>query len=139
MKNQTKTVDANALTAAHEIFNLIAKNQDVSEQFRFWLNQNLGSDVFGAWLAYNGDAQRPVGVMLCELVTATPEPVVALCFWGKAIAALMAKAESWAKQKEVDKLILVTRKDYRNYKKYGFSLETNILSKNLGGEKTNGT
>lgn len=128
-----KIFDANIPTAKDIILELIGKVDKVEQspkELNAWLTVNLGTDIFGAWVAIEND--EPAGVLTCEIVEQTVAPKVYISFWypidtsvGKR---LLEKCEQWAKAKDMHKLIFYT---HSKKQVYGFAPERVIMSKEL--------
>jgi len=135
-----KIFNANIPTAKEIILELIAKIDKVERTPReidAWLILNLGTDIFGAWVAIEND--EPVGVLTCEVVEQETDPKVfiSFCYCEPNLKAncckkLLTKCEEWAKAANVKKLMFYTKRSYRTFeKKYGFKLQKSILEKEL--------
>ena len=135
-------VNANTLKAKDDILAMVGKIKKLDqtpEQLERWLINCLGTDTFNVWLAFEGD--RLVGVAGGQLI-AEPyfEPMVVIHFayiepgiiCGQE---LLGRLESWAKKKNVEKIIFFTKRHYRGFeRKYGYKLERTMLIKRLNNE-----
>lgn len=110
----------------------IPKLDSSREQLDVWLKLNLGTDIFGAWLAIEED--EPVGVLTCEIIEQNIDPKAYLSFWSPRLKELLDKCEEWAKQREINKLVFYTKSTKRIL---GFKTERIVMTKDIQCEKTN--
>jgi hypothetical protein len=125
-------VNANTLDAKDVLLEMILKTNPspTREQIEEWLLLNLGTDLFGAWLTY--DKNEVVGMLVAETVMGDS---AYLGFeWMKAGVSkkeLLDKAEQWAKDLGLVKMIRYTNKSPATYKKFGWSVFQTVLVKEL--------
>lgn len=133
-----KILDSNNLKYKDTILSLILKIPKLDwskEQLDVWLKLNLGTDIFGAWLAIDED--EPIGVLTCEVIDQNIEPKVFIsaCYVKQELDCakdLLEKCEDWTKEKKLKKLLFTTKRKFRGFeRKFGFKLERVILSKEL--------
>jgi len=131
-----RIINANNLKDKEQIKELIAKtNPPNSEQtIDVWLDFNLGTDVFGAWIVYEED--EAVGLVTCEIVEPyDPKAFIAFAYMKsgeKGGLEMLVRVEDWAKEKDIHKLLFHTRRSPRAFiKKYGFVLSKSILEKEI--------
>lgn len=131
-------IDANIPEYKDAILELILKIPKLDwskEQLDVWLKLNLGTDIFGAWLAV--DEEEPVGVLTCEVIDQNIEPKVFIsaCYVKQGFdyaKNLLDKCEIWTKDKKLNKLLFTTKRKYRGFeRKFNFKLERVILSKEI--------
>jgi len=125
-----KIVNANMLEAKDDLLAMVLKTEpsQIKERVIEWLVLNLGTDLFGAWLAFEDD--EIVGMLIIETVA---NDVAYLSFdWTKNgdIKGLLEKAERWAKDLGLRKMIKYTRRP-DTYTKYGWSIFQTVLTKEL--------
>jgi hypothetical protein len=126
-------VNANVLSAKDDILNkLLSLGVNKPEQNTDeWLMINLGTDMFGAWLSYDED--EIVGMLLVEVIEGNMGYVAV--DWvknGLSKNGMFEKAEKWAKDLGLDKLIKYTDKDTTTFvKKFGWSVWQTVLIKEL--------
>lgn len=131
-------INANTQFAKDEIWELIkampkAKPVDM-DSLKIWLGDNIGTELFNAWIAYKGDETE--GFILAEM-TLDENPLVYIAFcWVKpgsdVCSKLVERVETWAKENKVRKVIFEV---YRNpmpfVKKYGYSIRMAQLEKDV--------
>ena len=135
-----KILDANTFAAKEDLLELIGRIKTVDrtpDELEYWLRSNLATDVFGAWVAQDDDGEL-AGMVTCELVWNQFKPLCFIPFtWidGKADIGLelMAKVEEWARERELDKIQMYTRRKPSAFeRKYGFKIERIVMSKEIG-------
>ncbi|MHC4621506.1 MAG: GNAT family N-acetyltransferase [Planctomycetota bacterium] len=131
-----RIVNANTIKAKEDITGLIAKAgaEQSPEAIDMWLSSFLGTDVFGAWLAFD-EKDVPVGLLVCEMIDNPPAAYISFYYKKPGTTfngEMMNKAEEWAKGKDLHKLILYCEKSPMTLiKKYGFKLVRHILDKEI--------
>ena len=103
-------------------------------QLDLWLTLNLGTEILGAWIAYEND--KAIGFIICEIVE--PEnPKTYISFnWVKpgisVNSELLAEVEKWSREKDIHTLVCFTKKSPVTYiKKHGFNLVRSVLDKEV--------
>jgi len=129
-------VNANTLSAKDELAQLIAKidHPRTQKQVDEWLLLNLGTDLFGAWIAYEND--EPVGMIIGEIVFCDGITCYIAFNWVKPGVGinkdLVQRIEDWAKKMEANKLLFYTKRSPTTFiKKYGFEIVQSVLRKEL--------
>ena len=124
-----RILDANTLTpdVKELLLELIGSAEQSPEEIKVWLTLNLGTDVFGAWIAIDDD-EEPAGVLTCEVVEQATEPKVFISFWEPRLKELLEKCEQWSKEKNISKLIYHTKSAKRIN---GFKLERAVMIKEI--------
>ena len=122
-------INANTLSAKDVLLALISKVETTKtkEQIDEWLLLNLGTDLFGAWLLYDKD--EPVGMLIVET---TPDNDAYIAFeWtrsGISKDGLLNKAEEWASNLDLKRIVKYTNKSPTTYiKKFGWSIWQTVL------------
>lgn len=130
---EMKIVNANTLAAKDVLLETILKTipDKTREQVDEWLLLNLGTDLFGAWLAYDED--EVVGMLAAETVM---DDFAYIAFdWVKSGISkeeLLNKAEQWTKNLGLKKMVKYTNKSPTTYiKKFGWSVWQTVLIKEL--------
>lgn len=128
-------INANTLKAKGDLMALIEKTNGTlpKEIIDQWLTYNLGTDVFGAWIAVEKEL---VGMVLCELVEPhDPKIYIAFNYQKDGVdanAELFKRVEQWAKEKDIHKLIIYAKHHPQTYiKKHGFRLVQTVLDKEI--------
>lgn len=142
MKVIMKIIEANISTTENrklilELILKIPKLDWTEEQLDTWLKLNLGTDIFGAWLAIDEDV--PVGVLTCEVIDQTIDPkvLISFCYVKPKLKGyadiLLAKCEEWAKRLNIKKLLVTTTKrNFRGFEReHNFKFQRAILVKEL--------
>lgn len=125
-----KIQDANSLEYKNTILDLIAeipKLDSTKDQLDVWLNLNLGTDIFGAWLAID-EQDEPVGVLTCEVIDQDIEPKVYISAWHPQALELLEQCEEWTSSKSIKKLVYYTKSTKRLL---GFKPERVVMVKEL--------
>lgn len=129
-------INANNLKNKEQIKELILKTfpPNSEQQIGAWLDFNLGTDVFGAWITY--EENEPIGFVTCEIVEPyNPKAFIAFAYMKpgkKGGQEMLLKIEDWAKEKDIHKLLFHTRRSPRAFvRKYGFTLSKSILEKEI--------
>lgn len=124
-----KIVDANSLKNKSQILNLLKNENSSIEGLDNWLKFNLGTDVFGAWIAYEKD--KPAGILLCEVNGLRRDSVFISFLWGRqAYKPLIQIAEAWAKEKGINNIVYYS-KNRRTAEKYGFKFIASVMTKEI--------
>ncbi len=133
-----KIVDANTPYAADEILDLLRptlpKNVDPAT-LEVWLRTSLGTDIFGAWISYNG-GEKAEGLILCEIIQEEKPKCFVSFTWTEnnstCFPELLNKVEQWAKQKGLNEILAyMHRNPMPMVKKYGFVLRRAEVIKEL--------
>ena len=131
-----RIINANTLKAKDVLLGMISKTETshTDETIGAWLNFSLGTDLFGAWIAYDED--EPVGMITAEVVNADGISVfIAFNYVKPGVAInqeLVQKAEDWAKKMEANKLLFYTKRSPMTFiKKHGFELVQSVLKKDI--------
>ncbi len=130
---EKRIVNANTLAAKDE---LLAKIKELGStkteaETKEWLTLNLGTELFGAWLTY--DEGEIIGLLIAEVAM---EDSAYIAFdWvkkGMSKEGLLDKAEKWAKNLGLKKMIKYTNKSPATYiNKFGWSVWQTVLVKEL--------
>lgn len=128
--------NANTLKAKKTLLSLIQKvnGEYTPEHLNYWLILSLGTNVFGAWIAY--EKEQPIGMIVCEVVEPhDPKVYIAFNYVKPGVSVndkLLEKVENWAKEKGIHKLIFYTKKSPNTFvKKFGWNLVHSILDKGI--------
>jgi len=129
-----KIVNANTLKAKDVLLEMIGKIDvpKTKEAIDIWATLNLGTEMFNAWIAFDGD--EPIGMITAEVVL-PKDPSVFIAFNyvkpGCGInGQLVDKVEEWARILGIKQLLFYTKRSPMTFiKKYGFELVQSILRK----------
>ena len=130
-----KIVNANHQRPKSQLKSLIRKvdGKTGEQALDVYLSFNLGTDVFGAWLAYDND--KIVGMIACEMVEPhEPKAYIAYNYvkpGHNANPELFGAVEGWAKEKDIHKIIFFTKSPNTYIKKYGFNFVRSVLDKDI--------
>ncbi len=130
---EKRIVDGNSLSAKGALMGLIEKlgSTKTKEQTEKWLTLNLGTDLFGAWMMFDED--EIIGLLIAEAV-GNDSAFVAMDWVKKGMSktGLLEKAEAWARNLDLKKLIKYTNKSPTTFiKKHGWSVWQTVLIKEL--------
>lgn len=131
-----RIINVNSLKDKEQIKELIAKTNppNSQQQIDIWLDFNLGTDVFNAWIAYKED--EAIGLIVCEIVEPfNPKVFIAFNYFKVATKGndeLLKKVEDWAKERDMHKLVFHTKHNPNTFiKKYDWKLTKTILEKEI--------
>ena len=127
-----RIINANTLEAKEELLGVIehAGPVESKEWLDAWLKTNLGTEVFGAWLAVKDE---PVGFIICEMLWEDTAKTFVPYLWvrdTKAYGPLLDKVEKWAKERNATEIKLFTNKSHRTLvDKYNYVMVRTALKK----------
>ena len=127
-----RIINANTLEAKEELLDILVNAQptETAEMLSAWLQTNLGTEVFGAWMAVK---EEPVGFIICEMLWEDTAKTFVPYLWvrdTKAYGPLLDKVEKWAKERNATEIKLFTNKSHRTLvDKYNYVMVRTALKK----------